>query len=606
MTDEIQQQESAPRAWTLTILTVGLAVGFLVYGVREQTWLYVWRFGLTEAFLLGGLALILSAGPGRWRLPTLFAMALAGAVAALAISSIDRFGHDTPDYHPSLIAGSILISLVTLTFFQTWHEARGRRAAEGNPTAWRGLSYERLFGHIWETLLVVAVSFCFLGLVWLLLWLFASLFESVGVAAFNELIEESYFAWPVSCGAFALSIHFTREHKRIVAALRSIVFTLFSVLAPVFLVLSASFLMALFLGGFERLTSLVSASTTLLVLTGFGLVFVNAVIRDGQAADRQHALVRTSALLLVPSLFFFCGFAVYAIGLRIEQYGLTPDRIFVAIITALLTLTSFAYLAALLARSRWMIYCRRANVALALVVAVVAVVLQTPLADPYRLSAESQYRRLAAGTADAATFDYGFLRYKLGNAGKAVLERIAKDSGVAPQDVVAEQLARLAGTSDFWEWWGLQFQDQRAANAQEALADRQRVRRIPASLELPEDLSLNSLNYWSRGSENCGAEKGKQCLITAVDITDQPGHEFLLAYKDRHQKPRLVLLERIEGGSDWQVLELEPKSDADALWSALLDQDFEPVPPIHRDLRIGAETIRLHESGFVRDPLRPH
>lgn len=586
--------EDRPSGWPLAMLGVGLAVGLSVHWVREADWVFAWRFGLTQALILGGWAFALSAARDRWRLPAAFAATLAGLTGLLAVTAIQRFGNDSIGHYeslsPSLVAQGILFALIALTAFQAWQSAGPAEGAERPDAAgWHGITYHKLFGYLWETLLVVAISFCFLGLCWLLLWLFAALFNAVGVATFEDIISESLFAWPVSCAAIALAVHFTRAHERIVAALRSVVFALFSILAPVFLVISVVFLAVLVSGGFTRMASLVSASSTLLVLTGFGLVFVNAVIRDGDAEDRQAKLVRISAPLLAPCLFLFCGFAVYAIALRIDQYGLTPDRVFVAVITGLFALWTLAYLAALLARSGWRRHGRRANVALALITAAVAVVLQTPLADPYRLSAESQYRRLVSGAADATTFDYGFLKFRLGNAGADALARIAEDSGVAPADVVREQLIRLELADQYWKW-RMDHKDQATEQQLVALRDPERVRRIPGDLAFPEDFEI-TLHL---GLEACGSDAGLDCLIIAVNLTDSPGPEYLIASFSSAERISLFMVERSETG--WRSEYLRDFPHGRETWQSLTAGDFAAVPADHSDLRIGDRVLRLRQS----------
>src|SRR3546814_5233233 len=92
--------------------------------------------------------------------------------------------------------------------------------------------------------------------------------------------------------------------------------------------------------------------------------------------------------------------------------------------------------------------CRQANVGIAGLVALIALALQTPFADPYRLSAADQYRRLAEGVVDPQVFDYGFLKFELGAAGRETLEQIATDSGKADADVVAQQLRSEEHTSE--------------------------------------------------------------------------------------------------------------------------------------------------------------
>src|SRR3546814_4773459 len=122
-----------------------------------------------------------------------------------------------------------------------------------------------------------------------------------------------------------------------------------------------------------------------------------------------------------PALVGLAAYAAYAIYLRIDQHGLTPDRVWIAVTVAVLALHALAYLVSLAWGSPWMTRCRQANVGIAGLVALIALALQTPFADPYRLSAADQYRRLAEGVVDPQVFDYGFLKFELGAAGRETL-----------------------------------------------------------------------------------------------------------------------------------------------------------------------------------------
>lgn len=588
-------ETTPPRGWALVMLGVGLAVGFLMYALEEARWLQAWDFGIGQGILMAGLAFALAGAQGRWQLTSVFALGLGAINALLIVTTMLRYGQADPYGRDiltlSLYVESLLFSLIALTFFQAWQSGRRTAAASNGETeGWHGITYARLFGHFWESILVVLVSLCFLGLFWAVLTLFSLLFNEVGISALENLIEQPLFNWPASCGAFALSIFFTREHERIVAALRSIVFALFAILTPVFLVLSVSFLVVLVFGGLERMAGLVSASATLIVLAGFGILFVNAVIRDGAAEDKQPAVVRVSALLLLPCLLLFCGFAVYAIGLRIGQYGLTPERIFVAVATALLTLSSLAYLASLLARERWMVHCRRANTALLLVLAATTLVLQSPLGDPYRLSAESQYKRLVNGLTDPAEFEYGFLKFELGNAGQDVLARMAEDSGLADPAVVAERLTALALVDDEWEWRSANRAENQTQQVQAILADPARVQRVPADLDVPDDIGPDWIHYQAK---QCG---DADCILTSLDLTDQPGPEFLFATRTEDGTLTLHLLERTTAENGWNATWLAVNSDAEVFWSALQNGNLEAIAPAHRDLKIGDEILRLRPT----------
>lgn len=582
-TREQSEPHRPPKHWLAIFLVVGIASGLIVYAVTEHLDNLAWAYSLSEAALFAGLLLLLALRPGTVTVVAAFSIATAVIIGLLAYTSIQRFGVEEAER--SVLVGhlagqSILFAYILLPFFQTWLETR----------RW-SFPYEQLFIHAWNNGLQVIVALGFNGLFWLVLYLFAVLFSAIGVSFLENLIGEPAFAISASTGATALGIFVARDHSRIVAALRAIVFALLSVLNPVFLLLAATFLIALAAGGFERFSSVISASATLLSLIAFGILLVNAVLRDGSPEQQPNRLLRISTMVLLPVLLCFCGFAYYAFHLRVADYGLTPDRVWIAIAIGILAAYSIIYLASLLFRDRWATVCRSANTFIALGVAAVSLLTQTPLADPYVLSAKSQYNRLSGGDADPGKFDFGYLKFDLGQPGLETLARIEAASGEADRAVVEAKLAQLAEATSYWEWQ----QKQRGANDTNRLAilqDRERVRRIPQSLELADEVELARMESYDLPLQNCSVTRGHDCLITAIDLTDQPGNELVFASRFEGAG-ELYLLEQRDGA--WHSEFLRPFDEQHDIWPALGEGDISAVPSDHRDLRIGDRVVRLRQ-----------
>ncbi|WP_282606552.1 DUF4153 domain-containing protein [Pelagibius sp. Alg239-R121] len=578
------RQQPLPKAWAGIFLIIGVACGLLTHLVTEHTDDVALSFSLSQALLLGALLFVLSARPGKVIPATVFALAVVFCQGLLSTTAIYRFGVEFAE-NSALIAilcgQSIVFSYIALPFFQTWLD-------DGDLS----FSYEGLFVHSWNNGLLALVGHGFMGLFWLILFLFALLFESVGIDALQRLIEETYFAIPATTTATALGIFIARDHARIVAALRAVLFSLLSVLNPVFLLLAIGFLGALALGGFEKLSSVISASATLLSLITIGVILSNAVLRDGSEILKANRLLRYSTIALLPALLCFCGFAYYAIHLRISDYGLTPERVWIAVATGFLSIYCLAYVLSFMFRGRWMAVCRRANVFIALAVAATALVMQTPLADPFVLSAKSQYERLISGAADPQSFDFGFLKFELGGPGHEVLKSIAEDSGAASKEIVAENLARLAAANHYWEWKQPQSESE-TEKRRTTLGNRNLVQRIPSDLSIPNSEAIFTLREYDLPLRNC-AEAGKaDCLIASVDLTDHPGNELIFAIRE-NGATHIYLLEQEDKA--WRVTVLRYNDVSDDLWDALSDGQFSSVPSDHRDLKIGNAILRLRQT----------
>lgn len=574
-----------PRNWSVVLSIVGAAGGLGAHLFIEHNDSIAWQLGPSLGLLAGCLAFCLTIAPRRWPVGTLAAPGLGLLLAALTTTAVLRFGPDAEGYygfdHFGLVVEAVIVAAIVVPFLQTW-QGQGRLH----------FPYHRLFAHAWNNGLVIGLSAAFTGIFWLILWLFALLFRYVGFGQLERLIEEPGFAWPATTAAMALGIFAGRDYQRVVVAVRRVVFSLFALLTPLYLVLSFAFLVALSFGGFTKLSTVLSASGTLITLIIIGVILFNSLLRDGSAGSEVGRLLGACARLMPLALTGLCGYAAYAIYLRIDQYGLTPERVWIAVAVAVLSLHALAYLASLAWSSGWMTKSRQANIGIAGAVVLIALTLQTPWGDPYRLSAESQYRRLVGGHADAATFDYGFLRFQLGTAGTEALERIAADSGTAPREIVERRLATLRTTTDYWRW-KMTMRDDDIGTRQLALHDPAVVRRVPADLDLPEDLNVEDRDTHDSPIQplNCRREPAHSCLITATDLTDSPGPEFLYASVDLRGNLRLYLLEKSAGR--WRSIYLQTFRNGQPIFQTLLEGGGMGVPANHRDLQIGEVVIHL-------------
>ena len=124
--------------------------------------------------------------------------------------------------------------------------------------------------------------------------------------------------------------------------------------------------------------------------------------------------------------------AAIATGLRIGQYGLTPDRLWALVFVIIATAYGLAYLVSL-ARGRmaWARFVRPANLRLAFVVAGIALFLATPILSFNALSTRDQVARLESGRTTIDKFDWAALAFDFGDPGKAALKRLASSKNVA-------------------------------------------------------------------------------------------------------------------------------------------------------------------------------
>lgn len=142
---------------------------------------------------------------------------------------------------------------------------------------------------------------------------------------------------------------------------------------------------------------------------------------------------------------------------RVGQYGFTPERVIATV--CVLVAAGYALghgAAAALSRKTWLKLIERVNIAMAVAILAAILALFTPLADPARISVDSQVARLTGGGIAPDRFDYDFLRFKAGQFGKDALTRLAalrgsaRDADIAARAAIAQmrQFPEGTGTED--------------------------------------------------------------------------------------------------------------------------------------------------------------
>jgi hypothetical protein len=126
----------------------------------------------------------------------------------------------------------------------------------------------------------------------------------------------------------------------------------------------------------------------------------------------------------------------------VGQHGLSPERLWALIAIAAAVAYGVAYWAGLARgfRGGWAERLRRANLHLAAVTCVLALILALPLVDFGGVSARNQIARLDRGAVSAEDFDYTALRWDFGDAGRRTLAGLAERDGVVGEKAKAAEV----------------------------------------------------------------------------------------------------------------------------------------------------------------------
>ncbi|MEO7688988.1 MAG: DUF4153 domain-containing protein [Sphingomonas sp.] len=372
-------------AWR-TALAIGIGAGTLAFGFGVERTRLSWAvaFALLVGAVTGLVYYWSGGGPGWW------------------------FG----DWR---YASLVLSIAITVPLFQTARDQGG----------WR-FPYAQVHGHAWTNVVLWFAFWAFIGLAFLLAWLLSALFDLIGLHFIREMLQRHWFSAGLAGAAFGGSLGLFRERDRVVRLLQRVVTAVLAVLAPVFGTGLLLFLVALPFTGLGALWEATKSTTPILLSCVIGaLILANAVIGNGEDEEATNPVLRWGAMALGLAALPLCVIAAIATGLRIDQYGFTPDRLWALVFVILATAYGVAYFGSLvLGRSGWTVRIRPANLRMAFVVSFIALFLATPILSFNAISTRDQVARLESGRIKPDKFDWAALAFDFGDSGKAALKRL--------------------------------------------------------------------------------------------------------------------------------------------------------------------------------------
>lgn len=293
-----------------------------------------------------------------------------------------------------------------------------------------GFPYASVHDHAWSNVVLWVACCVFVGLVFAMLWLLAALFQLIGIRFLEEMLREDWVIHALIGGAFGAAAGLLREHERVVQLLQRVVAMVLAVLTPALAFGLVLFILALPFTGLQALWDATRNTTPILLACIIGaLILVNAVIGNGPAEARRSPALRVGAMALAAVILPLAVLAAVATGLRIGQYGFTPDRLWAAVFVGLACLYGVAYLGALAwRRGDWASSARPANLVVAMIVCGVAVLLATPLISFNAISVRDQVGRLESGRVTPDKFDWRALAFDLGPPGRTALQRLQRSA----------------------------------------------------------------------------------------------------------------------------------------------------------------------------------
>jgi hypothetical protein len=423
------------------------------------------RLALATFVATGGVLFAFTLERLRWVWSLAFALGAGTVLGLIFYWSASPDQSSAYDFWRAFAA--LLGVAIAAPLFQTMRDEGARR-----------LPYVPVHAHVWSNIVLWCAAWAFVLIAWLLAQLLAALFQLIGIDLLRELMDTTWANWMLIGGTLGGAVGLLRDRDGIVGLLQRVVTTILAMLAPVLAVGLVLFELALPFTGLDKLWDQTRATTPILLICVFGaFILANAVIGTGPEDEAKSPVLRWSAMALGAAMLPLAAVASVSTGLRIEQYGFTPERLWAIVFVAIAAACALLYLYALVrGRTAWAQRIRPTNIRLAIAVCAVALLLATPLADFGAISTRSQLARLDSGAVTPDEFDWRALRFNFGPSGVAALERL-KGEGANPE-IRHLATAALAAARP---WDIVSAEDRR-------LAPRQNLRVLPAGAAVPDAL----------------------------------------------------------------------------------------------------------------------
>ncbi len=477
------------RPWIMAVICAlgGLAFHFLIKERFGAASLAVWRQAAATLAAVATLSFVLTVEQRRWSWALGFALAW-GLVTALVGWFTARYNVDPTIFEWPFLAGLFAVMLAA-PLFQTMRDEE----------RW-ALPYPRLHSHAWADAVIGAAGLAFTGIVFMMATLIGGLFDLIGIDQVKNLIREDWFDWMLAGLAFGGAVGLLREHDRLLPLLQRLVRIVLSVLAPVLATALVLFLASIPFTGLHKFWNSGVPATPILLVAGAGAILLaNTVFAEDAESRSQNRVLRWASLLLVAVVLPLAAVAALSIGIRIEQYGWTPERMWgvVAVVVAIVYGIAGWY-AIWRGRQDFDDPLRPLQTKLAIGLCGLALLLALPIIDFGTISARSQIDRLQSGRVSSANFDWAAMAFKFGPSGRSTLRRVARTGSAETRSMAALTLK----ADNQWD------------ASQEKLAAGPRptaISMVPASAVIPGDLRDLIL----KGAKNVDAfcSEGGACRV---------------------------------------------------------------------------------------------
>lgn len=591
------------------LIWLGLAQGLALYVLYKTHEAVLWpiEWGpLLNALLLSFLLLPLVV---YWSQGILVRRTLTRLLLAVAIGIIGISAYQAATLFPAaelnkpqlidfpVFIGLAMVSFMSVPFVSAWGASAKPGLALGR---WE---YATLFEHAWRNAVITLQAGVLTGLLWIVLRLGAELFRLIGVDWPRDVLEEAWFAIPVTTLSIALGIRAGLKRAAFVITLRNHWLTLTAWLLPLVGLIGSAFVLTS-LGGVDKLFERGLSAFFLLWFAAFWIKFFNSAFQDGQSVPPLGPWLLKILPYTTLALLAITGLAAWALGLRVSQHGLTPDRVWGLLVVIVGLCYGVGYALSLANRAQWMSSIPHANVFAALVMAMGIVLLLSPVLDARKLSTSSQMSRLDAGKVNLAEFDVHALGSQ-GRFGYDALNRLAQQKTLkneaTPMALRAREAIETAQQNLVWR-------NTADKDSDVAVTDvRERLKIYPVGTSLPEDFvsflqaDIRTWDSWNR-QDSCFNQnrKATHCSVLQVDLNHDQQPEMVLWKTRNDVQPGVYSKSRGVWKRVGYMVFSQAAPKAMDIQTQLMTESFTSSPYRWNELRIGETRYLVHEEPSLK------
>ncbi len=591
----------------ILIIITCLIQGVLLYLSNDfstQEWRLDHKTPLLYVLVLSlSLPLVFVLSVNTLRNKTLWKALLAYAVIFIAMTTWVNWNDvGLRDYGTGILA-TFYFSLAAIIFVTLpWLQVRIEKP--NSP-----VNYPDLHDAIWQNTITVVLTLLIAGLMWGILSLGAGLFKLIGIDFFyNLFFEHQIFTYLANSLVLAIGVLICRTNSKLIITVRKLLSLVVKGLLPLLSFFALIFIFSLPFTGINTLAKQWSSATTLLTTMSLLLaLLVNAVYLSADNAEQKPypKIIRyiiNGSLLALP---IYAILSTYYLGLRIVQYGWTPERLWAAVVVGLSLCLSLAYATAVVRKNTiWLHSLGNINKKMMCLIAAILILCNSPIIDPYRISVNDQMQRYATGKISPDNLDLIMLRFDAGRRGNDALQALRHDAKFISDPARKLNLEKILIQTNRWGGYDDDGNKQKTAIF---TVERARKNILLATGVTPPDsswwASLSENNYQAERMSDCYL-LANSCVLTTLDLNADGKPEPILCSFSAPQAPFCQVYALSEG--KWVVISrmdfdeylAQNKSDSAKLKSLILNGQLKTKPKEWRDIQIQDKTIEMNYYGL--------